>query len=91
VSPPRRRDRTRAIAEEAGADVRDESDLPPGQGVVLARANAMWRALSVIESDVVVFLDAASEGFGPHFACAAGGPLRMRRYRHRYVNAPLAF
>ena len=35
----------------------------------------MWRALSVIESDVIMFLDSDSEGFGPHFACGLAGPL----------------
>jgi glucosyl-3-phosphoglycerate synthase len=80
-------DRTRAIAEEAGADVRDESDLLPEQGVVLGKGDAMWRALSVIESDVVVFLDADSEGFGPHFASGLAGPLVCGDTGIEYVKA----
>jgi len=80
-------DRTRAIAEEAGADVRAESDLLPGQGVVLGKGDAMWRALSVIESDVVVFLDADSEGFGPHFASGLAGPLVCGETGIEYVKA----
>jgi glucosyl-3-phosphoglycerate synthase len=68
-------DRTREISLAAGADVRDEAELLPEHGEVLGKGDAMWRALSAIESDVVVFLDADSEGFGPHFACGLAGPL----------------
>jgi glucosyl-3-phosphoglycerate synthase len=80
-------DGTRAIAEEAGADVRDESDLLPEQGMVLGKGDAMWRALSVMESDVVVFLDADSEGFGPHFASGLAGPLVCGDTGIEYVKA----
>jgi glucosyl-3-phosphoglycerate synthase len=68
-------DRTAVIAADAGADVREESTLLPAQGEVLGKGDAMWRALSVVENDVVVFLDADSEGFGPHFASGLAGPL----------------
>src|SRR5204863_9828248 len=68
-------DRTAAIASEAGALVRDEGELLPEHGEVLGKGDAMWRALSVLESDVIVFLDADSEGFGPHFATGLIGPL----------------
>jgi glucosyl-3-phosphoglycerate synthase len=68
-------DGTPGIARDLGADVRDESELLPEHGDVLGKGDAMWRALSVIDSDVVVFLDADSEGFGPHFATGLAGPL----------------
>ena len=68
-------DRTAAIAAEAGADVRIESDLLPEQGEVLGKGDAMWRALSILETDVIVYLDSDSEGFGPHFATGLIGPL----------------
>jgi glucosyl-3-phosphoglycerate synthase len=68
-------DRTAPIAAQAGADVRDESGLLPDHGEVLGKGDAMWRALSVLESDVIVYLDADSEGFGPHFATGLIGPL----------------
>jgi glucosyl-3-phosphoglycerate synthase len=75
VIDARSSDRTAALAAEAGADVRQESELMPDFGPVLGKGDAMWRALSVVEGDVVVFLDADSEGFGPHFACGLVGPL----------------
>jgi glucosyl-3-phosphoglycerate synthase len=68
-------DGTAAIAAEAGADVCDEAELLPEHGEVLGKGDAMWRALAVIDSDVVVYLDADSEGFGPHYACGLAGPL----------------
>jgi glucosyl-3-phosphoglycerate synthase len=68
-------DRTADIAREAGALVLDERELLPEHGEVLGKGDAMWRALSVLESDVVVYLDSDSEGFGPHFATGLIGPL----------------
>jgi glucosyl-3-phosphoglycerate synthase len=80
-------DRTPAIAAEAGADVRDETELLPEYGDVLGKGDALWRALSVIENDVVVFLDADSEGFGPHFASGLAGPLVCGDGAIEYVKA----
>jgi glucosyl-3-phosphoglycerate synthase len=68
-------DRTAELAAAAGADVRQESELMPDYGPVLGKGDAMWRSLSVLEGDVVVFVDADSEGFGPHFACGLVGPI----------------
>jgi len=68
-------DSTPEIAADAGASVHVESELLPEQGEVLGKGDAMWRALSVLDSDVIVFLDADSEGFGPHFATGLIGPL----------------
>lgn len=69
------RDRTAAVAARAGAVVHDEAELLPEHGPVLGKGDAMWRALSVLEGDVVVYLDADSENFGRHFACGLVGPL----------------
>ena len=80
-------DRTAAIASEAGALVRDERELLPEHGDVLGKGDAMWRALSVLESDVIVFLDADSEGFGPHFATGLIGPLVCGESDVEFVKA----
>jgi glucosyl-3-phosphoglycerate synthase len=68
-------DGTAEIAARAGADVVQESSLLPEFGEVLGKGDAMWRALSVLRSEVVCFLDADSEDFGPHFACGMIGAL----------------
>ncbi|MGA7705073.1 MAG: glucosyl-3-phosphoglycerate synthase [Solirubrobacteraceae bacterium] len=46
-----------------------------GLGPVLGKGDAMWRALSVLEGELVVFLDADTAGFSGHFASGLLGPL----------------
>jgi glucosyl-3-phosphoglycerate synthase len=68
-------DGTAAIAERAGASVVQEAELLAQMGPVLGKGDAMWRALSVLNGELVVFLDADSEGFSAHFATGLLGPL----------------
>jgi glucosyl-3-phosphoglycerate synthase len=68
-------DGTATVAERAGAVVRQESELMAGYGPVLGKGDAMWRALSVLEGEVVCFLDADTEGFSGHFLTGLLGPL----------------
>jgi glucosyl-3-phosphoglycerate synthase len=42
---------------------------------VLGKGDAMWRSLTVLDGEVVCFLDADSEDFGAHFATGMIGPL----------------
>jgi glucosyl-3-phosphoglycerate synthase len=42
---------------------------------VLGKGDAMWRALSVLDGELVCFLDADTEGFCGHFATGLLGPL----------------
>lgn len=69
------RDGSARAAACAGAVVHQEADLQAGFGPVLGKGDAMWRALSVIECDVVCFLDADTGDFAPHFATGLLGPL----------------
>ena len=69
------RDRTAAIARRRGAEVHAQAALLPEFGPVLGKGDAMWRSLSVLTGDVVCFLDADSERFGPHYACGLLGPI----------------
>jgi glucosyl-3-phosphoglycerate synthase len=68
-------DRTAEIARRAGAEVVQEAELLPKMGPVLGKGDAMWRALSALSGELVVFLDADSEGFSAHFATGLLGPL----------------
>ena len=68
-------DGTAEIAARHGAEVHEQARLLPEFGPVLGKGDAMWRALSVATGEVVCFLDADSEDFGPHFACGVLGPL----------------
>jgi glucosyl-3-phosphoglycerate synthase len=68
-------DGTAEVAERAGAVVRQEAELMPSYGPVLGKGDAMWRALSVLEGELVCFLDADTLDFTPHFATGLLGPL----------------
>ncbi|MBV9213143.1 MAG: glucosyl-3-phosphoglycerate synthase [Actinobacteria bacterium] len=80
------RDGTGEVAARAGAEVHDESALLPELGPVLGKGDAMWRALTVLTGDVVCYLDADSEDFGPHFALGVLGPI-LCEPAVRYVKA----
>jgi glucosyl-3-phosphoglycerate synthase len=69
------RDATADVAERAGAEVWQEAELLPSFGAVLGKGDAMWRACSRLDSDLVCFLDADSERFSEHFATGLLGPL----------------
>jgi glucosyl-3-phosphoglycerate synthase len=68
-------DGTAAVAARAGALVWQEAELMPSLGPVLGKGDAMWRALSALEGELVCFLDADTEGFSAHFATGLLGPL----------------
>jgi glucosyl-3-phosphoglycerate synthase len=68
-------DGTALVAERAGATVVQESELLTDFGPPLGKGDAMWRALSVLEGELVCFLDADSANFGRHFAVGMLGPL----------------
>jgi glucosyl-3-phosphoglycerate synthase len=70
-------DGTAEMAAAAGATVHSESALMPSFGPVLGKGDAMWRALSVIDSDIVCFLDADTSAFPAHFAAGLLGPLLL--------------
>ena len=68
-------DGTAAVAERAGARVVQQGELMTEYGPVLGKGDAMWRALSVLEGELVCFLDADTERFPAHFATGLLGPL----------------
>jgi glucosyl-3-phosphoglycerate synthase len=68
-------DGTADVAERAGATVWQEAQLLPAYGPVLGKGDAMWRALSVLDGELVCFLDADTQRFSAHFATGLLGPL----------------
>ena len=68
-------DATVAIATDAGASVFAESALMPAYGPAAGKGDAMWRALSVLDGDLVCFLDADVLEFPSHYAIGLLGPL----------------
>ena len=63
------------LATAAGVEWIDEADLLAELGPVRGKGDAMWRALSRIDTDLVLFLDGDNEDFGLHFVCGLLGPL----------------
>lgn len=68
-------DETGRLAAAAGAIVHRESDLMSETGPVLGKGDAMWRSLSVLDGDLICFLDADGEQFSTHYVSGLVGPL----------------
>jgi glycosyltransferase involved in cell wall biosynthesis len=68
-------DGTAAIAVAAGLTVIQEDTVAPGYGPAQGKGDAMWRALQVVRSDIVVYLDADTESFHAGFLMGLLGPL----------------
>src|SRR3954471_5343647 len=68
-------DRTAQIAADAGAEVVQEAELMPEFGAGRGKGEAMWRSLSVVGHDMVVFVDGDTAGFNGHYVTGLAGPL----------------
>ena len=68
-------DATTQIARDCGATVWCERELMADYGPVLGKGDAMWRATSVLDGDLLCFLDADLEQFFPHYVTGLLGPL----------------
>jgi glucosyl-3-phosphoglycerate synthase len=72
-------DDTAAVAERAGAEVFRQSALMPEFGPVLGKGDAMWRALSVLSGDVIVWLDADCTSVTPDYVRSLTAPIVAQR------------
>jgi glucosyl-3-phosphoglycerate synthase len=70
-------DETADIAASLGAEVYRQADLMPECGQVLGKGDAMWRALSVAQGEIVCFVDADSEDFGARLPCGLIGAIAL--------------
>lgn len=68
-------DATPRLAKELGAEVYRQDELQPQYGPVLGKGDAMWRSLSVLTGEIIVFLDADSELTGSHYISGLAGPI----------------
>jgi glucosyl-3-phosphoglycerate synthase len=68
-------DATAQIAADAGASVFSESTLMTSYGPVAGKGDAMWRSLSVLEGELICFLDADVLEFSTSYAIGLLGPL----------------
>jgi glucosyl-3-phosphoglycerate synthase len=68
-------DGTARVAAAHGARVVQESEVLAGFGPCRGKGDAMWRALSVTEGEIVAYIDADTEEFDARFAVGLLGPL----------------
>ena len=68
-------DGTPEIAEAQGATVYDVGDLVPDVPVVPGKGDALWRSLSVVSGDIVVWVDSDIRNFTPRFVTRLVAPL----------------
>ncbi len=68
-------DGTPEIAERNGARVYDVGDLIPEIPVSPGKGEALWRSLSAVEGDIVVWIDSDIRNFSPRFVTRLVAPL----------------
>src|ERR1700683_1283820 len=69
-------DGTAELAQRMGAAVYDQAALLPEFGPVLGKGDAMWRSLSVLTGDVIVWRDADCTPVTPAYVSSLTGPIR---------------
>jgi glucosyl-3-phosphoglycerate synthase len=70
-------DATAPIADEAGGRVVDVASLMPEIPVVAGKGESLWRSLSMLSGDIVVWVDADIRNFKPHMITRLVAPLIM--------------
>jgi glucosyl-3-phosphoglycerate synthase len=69
-------DGTGALALSMGAEVYEQSALLPDFGPVLGKGDAMWRSLSALTGDVIVWLDADCTSVTQAYVRGLADPIR---------------
>jgi glucosyl-3-phosphoglycerate synthase len=77
------------IATALGVEWIDEATLLEELGPVRGKGDAMWRSLSRIETELVMFCDGDNDDFGTDFVCGLLGPL-LGPEPARFVKATYA-
>lgn len=70
-------DQTALHAEAAGARVVDVASLMPEIAMVGGKGESLWRSLTAISGDIVVWVDADIRNFKPHLVTRIVAPLIM--------------
>lgn len=79
-------DGTAEVAAKHGAQVYSENELMPHHGGAHGKGDAMWRALSIVNGDLVMYVDADTKDFKPQFVYGVLGPI-LEVPQVRYVKA----
>ena len=68
-------DGTVEAATQLGCEVAHVSSLAAGAGPVMGKGDSMWRANELLDTDVVVFVDADLENISPRMPLSLAAPL----------------
>lgn len=68
-------DYTSQVARERGVEVYRQSELHPDLGPVCGKGDAMWRSLSILTGDIILWLDADSTTIAEHYVWAMTAPI----------------
>ena len=71
-------DRTRDIARRLGVPVHIHQELLPEVGPGRGKGEALWKSLSVLTGDIIVWVDTDVSNFHPKFVYGLVGPLLFR-------------
>jgi glucosyl-3-phosphoglycerate synthase len=86
-------DRTREIARELGVPVHIHQRLLPEMGAGRGKGEALWKSLSVLTGDLIVWVDTDVSNFHPKFVYGLLGPLLLRpdiAFAKAFYRRPLA-
>lgn len=78
-------DRTRALAADAGAEVRLAADILPFSGRRSGKGENLWKAVHHCRGDILCFVDGDIGNFHPRFVYGTVGPL-LRHPELDYVK-----
>lgn len=88
------RDKTREIAAEFGADVYLASEHLPQYGNHPGKGENLWKALHLLDGDIIVYVDSDINNIHPRFVYGLIGPLIQNpevQYVKAFYDRPLAF
>jgi len=87
-------DGTASVARDAGATVVDARALLPSIPAVKGKGESLWRSLSILEGDIVCWIDADIANFEPHFVSRLIAPLMMdpeTMFVKAFYRRPIAY
>lgn len=78
-------DKTREIAEQAGAKVFIHQEVLPQYGAYSGKGEALWKSLYVTSGDLIVWVDSDIKNFHPRFVYGIIGPL-LHNQNLKYIK-----
>jgi glucosyl-3-phosphoglycerate synthase len=87
-------DKTIEVAKEFGAKTFLASDYLPEEGEMKGKGENLWKAIYLLEGDIIIFLDADISNIHPKFVYGILGPLLIDdslKYVKAFYDRPLGF